>query len=100
MPLILDSGVLALVCLCLQGMFVVTGAARTQTPFHVQEYPVRNSLPSESPWDFHQKPGVNDSSNLVFNSVSSLLQHWPNTRYRNGEYHCIFRQYHIFNHEV
>ncbi|CAE6481521.1 unnamed protein product [Rhizoctonia solani] len=33
-----------------------------------------------SPSDFR----TNTTAHLIFNSVSSLLQHWPNTIYRNG----------------
>ncbi|KAJ7752960.1 hypothetical protein B0H16DRAFT_1836105 [Mycena metata] len=35
-------------------------------------------------WNLNVKPSVNTTGHLVFDTVSSLLQHWPNTRYRNG----------------
>ncbi|KAH7927204.1 hypothetical protein BV22DRAFT_1127575 [Leucogyrophana mollusca] len=35
-------------------------------------------------WRFDETPAVNATGHLVFETVSSLLQHWPNTRYRNG----------------
>ncbi|RDB25964.1 hypothetical protein Hypma_006274 [Hypsizygus marmoreus] len=35
-------------------------------------------------WDLDIGPPANSTDNLVFDTVSSLLQHWPNTRYRNG----------------
>ncbi|KAF4613968.1 hypothetical protein D9613_008062 [Agrocybe pediades] len=35
-------------------------------------------------WDFDEEPPANSTTNLVFNTASSLLLHWPNTRYRNG----------------
>ncbi|KAI6098036.1 hypothetical protein EDD16DRAFT_1491623 [Pisolithus croceorrhizus] len=35
-------------------------------------------------WQFDDAPNVNSTSHLVFETVSSLLQHWPNTRMRNG----------------
>lgn len=38
----------------------------------------------EADWAVPTDP--DDSSHLVFNSLSSLLQHWGNTRYRNGIY--------------
>ncbi|KAF8071565.1 hypothetical protein FPV67DRAFT_1481796 [Lyophyllum atratum] len=38
----------------------------------------------DTTWDLHRPPGVNSTGNLVFDTVNSLLQHWPNTRYRNG----------------
>ncbi|KAK0458949.1 uncharacterized protein EV420DRAFT_341001 [Desarmillaria tabescens] len=39
---------------------------------------------SSTNWDFNVKPNVNSTSHLIFDTVSALLQHWPNTRYRNG----------------
>ena len=37
-------------------------------------------------WKLSEKPNLNDTtSNFIFETVNSLLQHWPNTRYRNGE---------------
>ncbi|KAH9481865.1 hypothetical protein JR316_0006395 [Psilocybe cubensis] len=42
---------------------------------------------TESQWNFDDLPSVNSTSHLVFGTVDSLLQHWPNTRYRNGMYH-------------
>ena len=40
-----------------------------------------------SDWDLKvaKKPAKNSTHNLVFDTVGSFLQHWPNTRYRNGE---------------
>ncbi|KAF8817635.1 hypothetical protein BYT27DRAFT_7181762 [Phlegmacium glaucopus] len=35
-------------------------------------------------WDFFEKPSPDSTSHLIFDTVSSFLQHWPNTRYRNG----------------
>ncbi|KAF5383987.1 hypothetical protein D9757_006956 [Collybiopsis confluens] len=35
-------------------------------------------------WDIIASPSENTTGHLVFQSVSSLLQHWPNARYRNG----------------
>ncbi|KAJ7451347.1 hypothetical protein FB451DRAFT_1342758 [Mycena latifolia] len=29
-------------------------------------------------------PDINATGHLIFDTVNSLLQHWPNTRYRNG----------------
>ncbi|KAG7100136.1 hypothetical protein E1B28_001916 [Marasmius oreades] len=36
------------------------------------------------PWDLNTSPNPNNTGHLVFNVASSLLQNWPNTRYRNG----------------
>ncbi|KAG9314907.1 hypothetical protein JVU11DRAFT_4015 [Chiua virens] len=35
-------------------------------------------------WDVLQLPDPNATDHLVFETVHSLLQHWPNTRMRNG----------------
>jgi len=35
-------------------------------------------------WDLDEPPAVNATGNLVFETANSLLQHWANTRYRNG----------------
>ena len=35
-------------------------------------------------WDLDAPPAVNATGNLVFETTNSLLQHWPNTRYRIG----------------
>ena len=37
-----------------------------------------------SEWDINISPSLNSTSHLVFDSVGSSLQHWTNTRYRNG----------------
>jgi len=36
-------------------------------------------------WNFGEKPHINSTHNFVFDTVASLMQHWSNTRYRNGE---------------
>ncbi|KAJ7052576.1 hypothetical protein C8F01DRAFT_1221901 [Mycena amicta] len=50
-------------------------AKANQVPFRFDEL---------SPWNLDLPPNVNATGHLVFETVSSLLQHWPNTRYRNG----------------
>ncbi|KAF7290565.1 J domain-containing protein [Mycena indigotica] len=35
-------------------------------------------------WDLKTLPSPNATGHLVFNTISSLLQHWPNTRYHSG----------------
>lgn len=35
-------------------------------------------------WNLDEYPPENATGHLIFDTVSSLLQHWPNTRYRNG----------------
>ena len=36
-------------------------------------------------WDLTEGIHTNSTSNFVFETVNSLLQHWSNTRYRNGK---------------
>jgi hypothetical protein len=36
-------------------------------------------------WGLNELPFPNATHHLVFETVSSLLQHWPNTRLRNGK---------------
>ncbi|KAG1887215.1 hypothetical protein F4604DRAFT_1951087 [Suillus subluteus] len=43
-----------------------------------------NSISSNEQWSFDEYPPENVTGNLIFNTVHSLLQHWPNTRHRNG----------------
>ncbi|KAG5649347.1 hypothetical protein H0H81_004414 [Sphagnurus paluster] len=35
-------------------------------------------------WDLDALPSSNNTSHLLYDTINSLLQHWPNTRYRNG----------------
>lgn len=35
-------------------------------------------------WRLDDPPNVNSTAHLVFETVNSFLQHWPNTRMRNG----------------
>ncbi|KAH7884545.1 hypothetical protein F5I97DRAFT_1469050 [Phlebopus sp. FC_14] len=46
-----------------------------------------NSLKSPflmSEWNLDEPPNANATGNLIFETVGSLLQRWPNTRMRNG----------------
>ncbi|KAI6105227.1 hypothetical protein EDD16DRAFT_1714026 [Pisolithus croceorrhizus] len=51
---------------------------------------VTGGLPTEEDmdplvdWKLDDPPSVNSTDHLIFETVSSLLQHWPNTRMRNG----------------
>ena len=38
-------------------------------------------------WDLTEGIRVDSTSNFIFETVNSLLQRWPNTRYRNGKSH-------------
>ncbi|KAH7922886.1 hypothetical protein BV22DRAFT_1037011 [Leucogyrophana mollusca] len=35
-------------------------------------------------WRLDEPPDANATDRFIFETVASLLQHWPNTRYRNG----------------
>jgi hypothetical protein len=37
-------------------------------------------------WKLDEYPPENATGNLIFDTVHSLLQYWPNTRYRNGTF--------------
>ncbi|KAI6033289.1 hypothetical protein EDC04DRAFT_3115011 [Pisolithus marmoratus] len=60
-----------------------------QAPLNVVGDPgtrLTNNLPDSDPthWNFEDLPNPNATGHLVFETVHSLLQHWPNTRMRNG----------------
>ncbi|KAJ3771840.1 hypothetical protein FB446DRAFT_738734 [Lentinula raphanica] len=59
-----------------------------QIPFESQyRYPLTpplNVLNDDNDWDLNKPPGENATGHLVFETVNSFMQHWPNTRYRNG----------------
>jgi hypothetical protein len=54
-----------------------------------QPYNFPNPLDSDgldhSPWQLDKPPAADETGHFVFETVNSLLQHWPNTRYRNGQ---------------
>ncbi|KAJ7160018.1 hypothetical protein C8R43DRAFT_1086878 [Mycena crocata] len=41
-------------------------------------------IPLQTTHDLQAQPDANATGHLIFETVNSLLQHWPNTRYRNG----------------
>ncbi|KAJ7176464.1 hypothetical protein C8R46DRAFT_943392 [Mycena filopes] len=51
----------------------------TQNPMDSGRY-----LPAENAWALETAPESDATGHMIFNTVHSLLQHWPNTRYRNG----------------
>ncbi|KAI6004340.1 hypothetical protein EDC04DRAFT_2611669, partial [Pisolithus marmoratus] len=60
-----------------------------QVPLNVVGDPgtgLANNLFDSDPtrWNFEDLPIPNATGHLVFETVHSLLQHWPNTRMRNG----------------
>lgn len=54
-----------------------------------QPYKSASPLDSDSldfsPWQLDEPPSADETGHFVFETVNSLLQHWPNTRYRNGQ---------------
>jgi hypothetical protein len=66
---------------------VLYGTARAgQIPFQALSGDTRTSaLNSASAWEnLNTRPDNSSTGHLIFDTVNSLLQHWPNTRYRNG----------------
>lgn len=43
-------------------------------------------FPQSGQPEWKTPPSADETGHLIFNSVSSWLQHWPNTRWRNGTY--------------
>ncbi|KAJ6480551.1 hypothetical protein C8R47DRAFT_1322488 [Mycena vitilis] len=54
-----------------------------QIPF-ITSHPNTSISPQSSWADFGAVPDPNWTGHLIFDTVNSLSQHWPNTRYRNG----------------
>ena len=46
---------------------------------------IRGSEDLTTEWSLDRLPSRNGTDHLVFETVHSLLQHWPNTRMRNGK---------------
>lgn len=46
--------------------------------------PFASAPPPGGDWSLARAPPANATGHLIFDTVRSLLQHWPNTRYRNG----------------
>ncbi|KAJ7176459.1 hypothetical protein C8R46DRAFT_889407 [Mycena filopes] len=61
------------------GVALLSALSSTAAP----QVPFLNVVDTD-PWDLNVGPNLNATGHLVFDTVSSLLQHWPNTRYRNG----------------
>ena len=66
-------------------------AKRLQAPYQGQDQAAFafGTVSQTNPWTFADGPHANLTSHLIFDTVSSLLQHWPNTRYRNGTFHNL-----------
>lgn len=57
----------------------------SQTPFNT----------NAGTWDLNLEPNVNSTGHLIFDTVSAFLQHWPNTRYRNGMWRPLASSPHL-----
>ena len=57
---------------------------------HQAAFRVNDAL--EEPFlEWGQPPNPNSTQHLIFNSVSSLMQRWPNTHRRNGVFYPFNR---------
>ncbi|KAH7910571.1 hypothetical protein BJ138DRAFT_1008581 [Hygrophoropsis aurantiaca] len=74
----------------ISAIFLVSAVRALQYPFRgdaptdTRSYLKVSDGGEDDDWRFDETPPVNTTDHLVFETVSSLLQHWPNTRYRNG----------------
>ncbi|KAK7051542.1 hypothetical protein VNI00_004520 [Paramarasmius palmivorus] len=59
--------------------YLPAGVIKSFEPVHGVEYNLETL-----PWDVEIPPHPNTTGHLIFNTAHSLLQNWPNTRYRNG----------------
>ncbi|KAJ3925694.1 MAG: hypothetical protein NXY57DRAFT_20802 [Lentinula lateritia] len=68
--------------------FTFTLLEAAQIPLEAQyhRHPTIVNLDNDSgdDWNINVAPSQNATGHLVFETVNSFLQHWPNTRYRNG----------------
>ena len=55
----------------------------TQVPLGLTGYHRQDERNED--WNLDALPKSNATDHLVFETVYSLLQHWPNTRMRNGK---------------
>ncbi|KAJ3839248.1 hypothetical protein F5878DRAFT_535967 [Lentinula raphanica] len=64
---------------------VATWASLFRHPENLQTDSGKQPIdPANQRWNLNLPPSENATGHLIFQSVSSLLQHWPNARYRNG----------------
>ena len=68
---------------------VLVTALNVQVPFESRDrwpdvHPAILGKDSHTDWSLDELPNPNSTDHLVFETVHSLLQHWPNTRMRNG----------------
>lgn len=67
---------------------VLAPALATQVPLgpsNHDKHPILLGDDDRTEWCLDQYPDPNATHHLVFETAHSLLQHWPNTRMRNGK---------------
>ncbi|KAG2353611.1 hypothetical protein BDR07DRAFT_1308913 [Suillus spraguei] len=71
--------------LALPGQFPVDSADGIYVPpLDIVNLNLPSCSSNTEQWRFEEGPPENATGNLIFDTVHSFLQHWPNTRYRNG----------------
>ncbi|KAH0832967.1 hypothetical protein J3R83DRAFT_11944 [Lanmaoa asiatica] len=65
------------------GVFSLVATALV--PTLAVQVPLASSRWRDEEWNLGRFPDPNATDHLVFETVYSLLQHWPNTRMRNGK---------------
>jgi hypothetical protein len=83
---------LGLVALALHDQFPINttqaGESGARPLYGINSNPGQPCSNSEQ-WRLDEYPPENATGNLIFDTVHSLLQHWPNTRYRHGTVCCV-----------
>ncbi|KAH8103590.1 hypothetical protein BXZ70DRAFT_889319 [Cristinia sonorae] len=64
--------------------YYLTTLPASATPTYVAQVPLGIAPKDHDSWNLDEKPGVNTTGHWIFDTVGSFLQHWPNTRLRNG----------------
>ncbi|KAJ2934081.1 hypothetical protein H1R20_g2985, partial [Candolleomyces eurysporus] len=62
----------------------VSGFLTALTYVQAAQVPLSAPAAWDSKWRFDVEPSENATANYIFETISALLQQWPNTRYRNG----------------
>ena len=85
LSVIIAFGVLTIMMhLLLSTLFL--GAACIGIQADVPQIPLQlEPYSSHISWNFSEKPSPDSKSHIIFDNVNSFLQHWTNTRYRNGQ---------------
>lgn len=69
----------------LLGLFLsIAVLEAAQIPFVAPSISAGAFVNESDSWDIKVPLNENATGHLVFETVNSFMQHWPNTRYRNG----------------